>query len=603
MSSEQQQECAIALLSLLSNENDESKWAITAAGGIPPLVQILETGSAKAKEDSATILGNLCNHSEDIRACVESADAVPALLWLLKNGSSNGKEIAAKTLHHLIHKSDTATISQLTALLTSDLPESKIYVLDALKSMLSVVPLSDILREGSAANDAIETMVKILGSSKEETQAKSASTLAGIFHLRRDLRESSIAVKTLWSVTRLLNSESEKILVATSCCLAAIFLSVRENPDISSIARDVLPRLLALASSSVLEVAEQATCAVANLLLEDELSEKALPEEVILPATRVLREGTLSGKTHAAAAVARLLRRRLIDDALYDCVNRAGTVLSLVSFLGLANDGSLATSEALDALAYLSRSGVPGGKVRPAWTVLAESPSHLTPIVSCITDTAPALQDKAIEILSRLCRDQLVALGEIICGSAGCIESIARRVIGSRDTNVSIGGAALISCAARVSHQRVVEDLNESKLSSYLIQALVKVITISQTYLEDEEVNEQEAMRVCIQWVTEEGRSGEATPGTKVICGANIAVWLLSTLASHDEKSKLVIMDAGGVDVLTDKISLYTQVTPLPGLNWEHCAGFFSFHWVGLHIMFICMLFSFLDSFSLGGCW
>lgn len=559
LSSEQQQECAVALLSLLSNENDESKWAITAAGGIPPLVQILETGSAKAKEDSATILGNLCNHSEDIRACVESADAVPALLWLLKNGSSNGKEIAAKTLHHLIHKSDTATISQLTALLTSDLPESKIYVLDALKSMLSVVPLSDILREGSAANDAIETMVKILGSSKEETQAKSASTLAGIFHLRRDLRESSIAVKTLWPVTRLLNSESEKILVATSCCLAAIFLSVRENPDISSIARDVLPRLLALASLSVLEVAEQATCAVANLLLEDEFSEKALPEEVILPATRVLREGTLSGKTHAAAAVARLLRRRLIDDALYDCVNRAGTVLSLVSFLGLANDGSLATSEALDALAYLSRSGVPGGKVRPAWTVLAESPSHLTPIVSCITDTAPALQDKAIEILSRLCRDQLVALGEIICGSPGCIESIARRVIGSRDTNVSIGGAALISCAARVSHQRVVEDLNESKLSSYLIQALVKVITLSQTYLEDEEVNEQEAMRVCIQWVIEEGRSGEATPGTKVICGANIAVWLLSTLASHDEKSKLVIMDAGGVDVLTDKISMYTQ--------------------------------------------
>lgn len=180
LSSEQQQECAVALLCLLSNENDESKWAITAAGGIPPLVQILETGSAKAKEDSATILRNLCNHSEDIRACVESADAVPALLWLLKNGSSNGKEIAAKTLNHLIHKSDTATISQLTALLTSDLPESKVYVLDALRSMLSVVPLNDIVREGTAANDAIETMIKILSSTREETQAKSASALAGI---------------------------------------------------------------------------------------------------------------------------------------------------------------------------------------------------------------------------------------------------------------------------------------------------------------------------------------------------------------------------------------------------------------------------------------
>ncbi|KAL0286015.1 UNVERIFIED_CONTAM: protein CELLULOSE SYNTHASE INTERACTIVE 1 [Sesamum calycinum] len=40
-------------------------------------------------------------------------------LWLLKNGSPNGKEIAAKTLNHLIHKSDTATISQLTALLVT----------------------------------------------------------------------------------------------------------------------------------------------------------------------------------------------------------------------------------------------------------------------------------------------------------------------------------------------------------------------------------------------------------------------------------------------------------------------------------------------------
>ena len=50
--------------------------------GIPPLVQILEIGSSKAKEDFAIVIGNLCNHSEDIRACVESAYVVPALIWL-----------------------------------------------------------------------------------------------------------------------------------------------------------------------------------------------------------------------------------------------------------------------------------------------------------------------------------------------------------------------------------------------------------------------------------------------------------------------------------------------------------------------------------------
>ncbi|GMH05918.1 hypothetical protein Nepgr_007758 [Nepenthes gracilis] len=557
LSSEQQQECAVALLSLLSNENDESKWAITAAGGIPPLVQILETGSAKAKEDSATILGNLCNHSEDIRACVESADAVPALLWLLKNGSSNGKEIAAKTLNHLIHRSDTTTISQLTALLASDRPESKIYVLDALRSMLSVVPPNDILWEGSAANDAVEMMIKLLSSAKEETQAKSASALAGIFHLRKDLRESSIAVKVLHSVMNLLNSEVEDILAASSSCLGAIFLSIRENLDVAVIARNTLSPLIFLARSSVLEVAEQATCALANLLMDDEVSERALPEDIILPATRILREGTISGKTHAAAAVARLLHRRPVDDRVTDCVNRAGTVLSLVSLLELAKDGSLAMSEVLDALALLSRSESLNGS-RPSWSVLAEAPSSITALVFCIPDAAPALQDKAIEILSRLCQNQPVALGDAICGSFGCISSIARRVISSRDSKVKIGGTALLSCAAKVNHLRVVDNLNESKSCAYLIQSLVEMLrTLQSSSFGDQQDNGKEAIIIYRLSSTEAMRNIKEAMSTSVISGTNIAVWLLSILASHDEKSKLAIMEAGAVEVLTEKISQY----------------------------------------------
>ncbi|XP_052195664.1 protein CELLULOSE SYNTHASE INTERACTIVE 1 [Diospyros lotus] len=556
LSSEQQQECAVALLCLLSNENDESKWAITAAGGIPPLVQILETGSAKAKEDSAKILGNLCNHSEDIRACVESADAVPALLWLLKNGSSNGKEIAAKTLNHLIHKSDTATISQLTALLTSDLPESKFYILDALRSMLSVAPITDLLREGSAANDAIETMIKILSSTKEETQAKSAAALAGIFDLRKDLRESSIAVKTLWSAMKLLTIDSDNILVESSRCLAAIFLSIKENKDVAAVARDALSSLVVLANSTVLQVAEQATCALANLLLDSEVSEKAIPEEIILPATRVLREGTVAGKTHAAAAIARLLHSRQVDSALTDCVNRSGTILALVTFLDSAANGSAAMSEALDALAFMSRSEGAGGHIRPAWAVLAEFPDSIAPIVSCIADASPLLQDKAIEILSRLCQTQPDVLGNTIACAYGCIASIAGRVISVSNKRVKIGGTALLICTAKVNHQRVVEDLNQSNSHSLLINSLVGMLNYSRNERDTEAIN------ICRQ--TEEGGHGENERSTAVIAGANLVIWLLSVLASHDDKSKIEIMEAGAVEVLTERIShclsQYTQV-------------------------------------------
>ncbi|GKV25322.1 hypothetical protein SLEP1_g34777 [Rubroshorea leprosula] len=556
LSSEQQQECAVALLCLLSNENDESKWAITAAGGIPPLVQILETGSPKAKEDSATILRNLCNHSEDIRACVESADAVPALLWLLKNGSPNGKEIAAKTLNHLIHKSDTATISQLTALLTSDLPESKVYVLDALRSMLSVVPFNDILREGSAANDAIETMIKILSSTKEETQAKSASALAGVFEVRKDLRESSIAVKTLLSVMKLLNVESENILMESSHCLAAIFLSIKENRDVAAIARDALSSLVSLANSSILEVAEQATCALANLILDGEVSEKVAAEEIILPATRVLQEGTVSGKTHAAAAIARLLHSRQIDHALTECVNHSGTVLALVSFLESAKGESDATSEALDALAILSRSEGASGQIKPTWAVLAEFPRSMNPIVSSIVDSPPLLQDKAIEISSRICRDQPFVLGDTVASSSGCISSIARRVISSTNPKVKVGGTALLICAAKVNHHRLLEDLDQSNSSTHLIQSLVAMLDSAETSLARQGDSYHEAISICRH--IKEGRNEESHTGTAVIYGSHLAIWLLSVLACHNEKSRTAIMEAGAVEVVTERISQYS---------------------------------------------
>ncbi|KAK7318565.1 hypothetical protein RJT34_03268 [Clitoria ternatea] len=554
LSSEQQQECAVALLCLLSFENDESKWAITAAGGIPPLVQILETGSAKAKEDSATILKNLCNHSEDIRACVESADAVPALLWLLKNGSPNGKDIAAKTLNHLIHKSDTTTISQLTALLTSDLPDSKVYVLDALRSMLSVAPLSDILREGSASNDAFDTMITLLSSTKEETQAKSASALAGIFETRKDVRESSIAVKTLWSALKLLNVEYESILVESSHCLAAIFLSIKENRDVAAVAKDALSPLVALANASVLEVAEMATCALANLILDGEIAEKAIAEEIILPATRVLCEGTISGKTHAAAAIARLLHSREVDYAVTDCVNRAGTVLALVSFLDSAVNGSAATSEALEALAILSRSEKTSSHIKPACAVLAEFPKSISPIVLCIVDSVPMLQDKTIEILSRLCKDHPVVLGDTIVSAPGCISSIAKRIISSTNLNVKIGGAALLICTAKANYQRLVEDLNSSNLCANLIRSLVDMLISAQSslgYLGDDS---QEFISIC-RHTKEEDNGCESNTSTTTICGLDLAIWLLSILACHDESNKIAITEAGAIDVLTDRIS------------------------------------------------
>ncbi|KAG8092725.1 hypothetical protein GUJ93_ZPchr0012g21255 [Zizania palustris] len=554
LSSEQQQECAVALLALLSKENDDSKWAITAAGGIPPLVQILETGSPKAKEDSATILGNLCNHSEDIRACVESADAVPALLWLLKNGSDNGKEIASKTLNHLIHKSDTGTISQLSALLTSEQPESKVYVLDALKSLLSVAPLNDILHEGSAANDAVETMIKILNSPKEETQAKSASALAGLFHCRTDLRETHTAVKTLRSVMKLIDVQSDKILMAASCCLAAIFLSIKKNKDVAAIGRDALAPLVSLANSTILEVAEQATRALANLFLDHELSLQASFEEIIFPITRVLREGTIDGRTHAAAAITRLLQCRVINQPISDTINRSGAVLALAGLLETANGEAAATSEVVDALVLLSKPKVSSGHTKAPWQVLAENPHTILPLVSCVADAAPSLQDKAIEVLSRLCSDQLDILGGLVSETPGCISSVARRVISSNMLKVKVGGCALLVCAAKEHCQKQIEILCDSGFYIQLVHSLVSMIHMTNLPAENGSGESISDIKIS-RHSKENNNQGETVCRTAVILGNMIPLWLLAVFARHDSKTRAEILEAGAIEMLTEKIS------------------------------------------------
>ncbi|KAJ4798896.1 CELLULOSE SYNTHASE INTERACTIVE 3 [Rhynchospora pubera] len=559
LSSEQQQECAVALLCLLSNENDESKWAITAAGGIPPLVQILETGSPKAKEDAATILGNLCNHSEDIRACVESADAVPALLWLLKNGSDNGKEIASKTLNHLIHKSDTGTISQLSALLTSEQPESKVYVLDALQSLLSVAPLTDILHEGSAANDAVETMIKILGSHKEETQAKSASSLAGLFHCRKDLRETNIAVKTLWSVVKLLGVESDKIIMAACSCLASIFLSIKQNKEVAAVGRELLPRLILLAISPVLGVAEQAVRALANLFLDYEVSVQVDYSEVIFPITRVLREGTLDGRSHAAAAIARLLQNRSIDLALSDTLNRAGSVLALASLLESANGDAAAISEVLDALVIISKSKASSDQTRLPWAILAEQPHTILPLVSCIADAAQTLQDRAIEVVSRLCRDQHGIIGGLVSETPGCMQSIARRIIGSNQLKVKVGASALLICSAKEHGHKLVDVLTESNLCTHLIHALVSMLHLTNPSSENKVGEGIMDITICRR-SKEQLRNGEADRCTAVIFGNMVAMWLLAVLACYDGRTTAEILDAGALGIINELISQNSYV-------------------------------------------
>ena len=61
-------------------------------GGIPALVEVVETGSQRGKENAAAALFRLCSHSSRFRASVLQEGAIPPLVALTRSGTARAKE-------------------------------------------------------------------------------------------------------------------------------------------------------------------------------------------------------------------------------------------------------------------------------------------------------------------------------------------------------------------------------------------------------------------------------------------------------------------------------------------------------------------------------
>ncbi|OAY32649.1 U-box domain-containing protein 3 isoform X1 [Manihot esculenta] len=90
---------AVALLANLSTIG-EGRLAIVRAGGIPPLVEIVESGSLRGKENAASALLQLCLNSPKFCSIVLQEGAVPPLVALSQSGTTRAKEKAQQLLSH-----------------------------------------------------------------------------------------------------------------------------------------------------------------------------------------------------------------------------------------------------------------------------------------------------------------------------------------------------------------------------------------------------------------------------------------------------------------------------------------------------------------------
>ncbi|CAE5964457.1 unnamed protein product [Arabidopsis arenosa] len=533
LSSEQHQEYAVEMLKILTAQVDDSKWAVTAAGGIPPLVQLLETGSQKAKEDAACILWNLCCHSEEIRDCVERAGGIPAFLWLLKTGGPNSQETSAKTLVKLVHTADPATINQLLALLLGDDTTSKIHVIKVLGHVLSKASQEDLVHRGCAANKGLRSLVESLTSSREETKEHTASVLADLFSSRQDICGHLATDDIIHPWIKLLTNNTQNVAKQVARALDALSRPVKKNNNKkkSYIAEGDIKSLITLAKNSSIESAENAVSALANLLSDPDIAAEALAEDVVSAFTRILADGSPEGKRNASRALHQLLKNFPVCDVLKGSAQCRFAILSLVDSLKSIAVDSPDAFNILEVVALLvkTKSGV--NFSYPPWIALAEVPSSLETLVQCLTEGHTLVQDKAIEVLSRLCSDQQFLLSELIVSRPKSMGVLADRIVNASSLEVRVGGTALLLCAAKEKKQLITETLDQSGFSKLLLHALIDMIKHNST---------------CFSLETE-----VQTP--------KVALWLLCILTSVDAKSKVIVMEAGGLEVLLGKLARYTS--------------------------------------------
>ncbi|KAI3449783.1 hypothetical protein Pfo_006448 [Paulownia fortunei] len=98
---------AVALLANLSTIT-EGCSAIAREGGIPLLVEIVETGSQRGKENAASILLQLCVNSPKYCRSVLQEGAVPPLVALSQSGTPRAKEKAQQLLSHFRNQRESA---------------------------------------------------------------------------------------------------------------------------------------------------------------------------------------------------------------------------------------------------------------------------------------------------------------------------------------------------------------------------------------------------------------------------------------------------------------------------------------------------------------
>lgn len=244
------------------------------------------------------------------------------------------------------------------------------------------------------------------------------------------------------------------------------------------------------------------------------------------------------------------------------------SVLAILDSLNSMGMDGTDITDALEVVALLVRMKHGVNFTYLPRAVLSEVPSSLDPLARLLAEGPPLLQDKAIEILSQLCGDQPGVVGDLLIARSRSIDSLANRIINSSSLEVKIGGITLLICAAKEHTQQSVEALDVSGYLKPLIYALVNIMKQNTCY-SSLEMQVRTPRGFFERSAFQEGDEFDVLDPV-IVLGGTVALWLLSIISSIYAKSKLIVMEAGGLEALSDKLFSYTST---PQAEFEDTEG------------------------------
>ena len=373
------QEQAAAALANLASETAENRVSIVDAGGISPLLKLLENGSPLAKENSMAAIAKLAYNSETIQRNIAAAGGIPLLAGALA-ASSNAKELIA---NWKLFSLAAEAMSQL-----------------ALGNRENQI---EILKEG-----AVGPLVAMLGAPIAELQANAAECLGNLSYGNFD-NQAAIArtgaIAPLCTLVREGADEDDnnpgqgRVKEQAACAIWSMATDNKPNKDTVAKLGGIEPLVTLLLMGTTDGSLEQATGALSALSAKHNDNRESIAKLIV--ARLSSRNAMLQTPTAAVRLLSAVSKMCHGSQANQAAIAKAGGVPPLILWLsgGFDSGKGGVNSEAQAAAATALLSMVVGNE--PLQALIARS-NGIPPLIELISKGSQATQEAAARLLWHL---------------------------------------------------------------------------------------------------------------------------------------------------------------------------------------------------------